>query len=144
MTRRLVKGFKPSTVQQQHRDSVDLNYMLKTAVSSSLPLPSGSIPPMWGDFSGASFQAAQDKVVAIKQRFSELPSRVRTYFQNSPLVMLRFLDDPGNHPEARRLGILPPEPKEAPAPKTLAQEVSEGVALALKADKESQPRGRGE
>lgn len=55
-----------------------------------------------------SYHAAQNLVVDMKHRFSALPSRVRARFANEPVQLLRFLQDPRNLEEARRLGLVAP------------------------------------
>lgn len=142
-SRRKVKGYKPSTVQQNRAGETDINKMLAQATRMDAPLPVGSLPPMWGDFSAADFQQAQDMVVSVKAKFGGLKASTRALFQNSPLVMMQFLQNPDNHAEARRLGLMAPLPPETVREPSLAEQVAEGVKTALRADPESHPRKGG-
>lgn len=123
---------KPSPVSQSAARETDINRMIDAANRYNSPLPSGSRPPVFGDFTMQDFQAAQDLIVDTKQRFSMLPSRVRAAFDNSPIQLVRAFELSKTDDRIRDrlvdLGLLdkpvpPPAPEPAP----------------LRADPEAQP-----
>lgn len=65
------------------------------------------------DVTGADFQEAQNLVAGATSMFHELPSHIRTKFDNNPAEFLKFMENPRNAEEARELGLLAPEAKVA-------------------------------
>lgn len=110
------KVYSPGTpITQQHfKEEVDINNIIARFKRT------GNLPPgvenQYGDISSMDFLEMQNAVVAMKVRFGSLPAKTRDKFMNSPEAMLRFIEDPDNHTEARKLGLLPPEPSKAPEP----------------------------
>jgi len=77
-------------------------------------LPQGLATPLQGDFTSVTdFQSAMDLILKSQQTFMEMPADVRTRFDNDPHRFLDFVSDTANRDEARKLGLLIPEP---PAP----------------------------
>lgn len=109
-----------SLTRQEFQDECDINRIMARALRSGvLPQQEGG---MYGDFSELSdYQQAQDILLHARKQFQALPSGVRDRFGNDPAGMLAFIADPANKDEARRLGLLAPEPP--PAPKPVPMEV---------------------
>lgn len=105
--------------------SADINAIIQR--SAGRPVATGLYgghQPRYMDLTAVDYLDSLNKVVDAKNEFSRFPSKIRNRFGNDPYQFLRFLDDPENHDEARRLGILealPPDP------------------AALRADPESDP-----
>lgn len=94
-----------SRAQQHHKDEVNINTIVKRY------LPSGSLPshgkqPMYGDFTSIDYMSMLNAVSDIDSTFRQLPARVRGQFRNDPYQLLRFVENPQNEKEARRLGLL--------------------------------------
>lgn len=72
--------------------------------------------PFWGDVSMApqDLMEAQEIISQSMKAFTDLPARLRAMFNNSPIELMRWLEDPANGEEARRWGLLPAEPAESP------------------------------
>lgn len=109
---------------QADRDEVDINKIIARVKSGgSLPVFNGE--PFYGDVSDlGGLQEAYLKVQEAEALFMEFPANVRERFENDPVKMVSFLEDPGNLDEAVRLGlavkrpqpVLPPAPAVPPEP----------------------------
>lgn len=66
---------------------------------------------------------AVEVVQQASASFDALPSELRATFQNDPIQMVEFLNDPKNHDQAREMGLLPPQPKKQapPEPKKIEE-----------------------
>lgn len=122
--------YKPASnqvVQQSFRDETDINRIVaRFTLSGALP-PEHQREGQYRDVSSVDFLAAQNMVADIRSRFDRYPAKLRSKFSNSPHQMLRWLEDPENHPEAVRLGLLHESvlPKKPAAP-DLTLEPKEG------------------
>lgn len=98
-----------SLTKQEFKTECDINVIMKRALRSGvLPQQAGA---MYGDFSEVTdYQEAQGIILQARQQFEALPSDVRDRFGNTPEGMLRFISNPANKAEARKLGLLNPEP----------------------------------
>lgn len=76
--------------------------------------PSAS-QPMQGDFSTEKdFLEVQDQIAQANQSFQAMPSSIRNRFGNNPGKLLNFLEDPANHAEAIKLGLMEIRKEELP------------------------------
>lgn len=106
----------PSLTQQQFKDEVDVNIILKkwrrTGDLTHVNQGSGN----YGDFSNAdTYLAAKNAVMDAQRDFDELPSDLRARFHNSPQELLEFVSIEGNEKEAIEIGLIP-GPDALPAP----------------------------
>lgn len=101
--------------QQHFKDEVDINNIIARFKRTG-QLPEGTPGGQYMDITAMDFMTMQNAMVAVKTRLAALPARVRERFDNSPQAMLAFIEDPANADEARKLGLLPPLPKEPPPP----------------------------
>jgi len=105
------------TLQSFAKDA-DINViMAKYAKTGFLVDPSLAVSrkPMFGDFTKAGdFLDVQNKILAANNWFGKLPSKVRQEFQNSPVVLLDFIDKSKTDEVKRKrlveLGMLDPKP----------------------------------
>lgn len=100
--------------QQHFKEEVDINNIIARFKRTG-HLPEGTPGGQYMDITALDFMTMQNAMVAVKTRLAALPARVRERFDNSPQAMLAFIEDPANADEARKLGLLPPLPKEPPA-----------------------------
>lgn len=88
---------------------------IKNIVSRISPRQTHGIidnPGIYGDFSHVgSFQEALDNLRATKDEFMRLDPKLRMRFANDPQNLVDFLDDPENHDEAEKLGLIVREAK---------------------------------
>lgn len=105
----------PTRTQQHFKKETDINTIVERfGVTGELPLKEKM--PQNGDFSEAvtDYQTALNMVIQAKAAFGELPAKTRARFHNNPQELLAFLEDPENKEEARKLGLVKPEPVAPP------------------------------
>lgn len=105
-TRVVTINDQPSKTQQQFKDQVDINNIMKKFRNTGeithlnrkagVYLDSTTLP---------SYQDALQAVINAHDAFSTLSSDIRKRFQNDPAEMIKFLDDPKNNEEAVKLGL---------------------------------------
>jgi len=100
-----------SRTQQQFKAETDINEIVRRfGITGKVPVSARA--PISGDFTGvADFQTAMQAVVSAQEGFMSFPAAVRKRFANDPQQMLEFLADEGNLDEARKLGLVRPEPE---------------------------------
>lgn len=109
-----------SMTQQNFREEVNINTIMKKARSTGM-VPVSTVKAIYGDFtSAADFQSAQIKIAEASQAFDALPSHIRNRFDNDPAKLINFINSAENRDEAIRLGLL-----EKPAPALEASQASE-------------------
>lgn len=103
-----------SMVQQQFRDEVDVNTIVRRFQITGAALTSVG-PGVYGDFTGVTdYESAEERVRAAQRDFMRLPAAVRERFQNSAAA---FLDFAGSVPEEvlyAELDLLVPDAVVAP------------------------------
>lgn len=122
-------------VKQSFRDECNINILMASYRRTGVLTHLARGLPSYGDFtSSGDYHAACTQVLEAQTAFSELPSEIRTRFDNNPQKLLEFLEDPANREEGEQLGLfdpLPPEqttvsPPETGAPEGKSAPVSEG------------------
>jgi len=104
---------KPSLAKQSFRDECDINNILRQ-FNVTGQLPSGSVQPQYGDFSGITdYQSALNAVMAAQDSFLQLPAKVRAKFDNDPALFVEFASDEANKDEMKALGLLRQETAQA-------------------------------
>lgn len=95
-------------VQQQFKDDVNINVMMKRfGVTDGAFPPAAADPRYYGDFSDAvDFREALDRTRAAIDNFNELPADIRQRFYNDPVELWNFVSNEKNHEEAVQLGLL--------------------------------------
>lgn len=97
-----------SLTQQQFADDCDINILAVRFGLVGKPMPMEAFDPSYyGDLSEVpDLRTALDLVNDAKNKFMDLPSRIRNRFDNSPGKLWAFVNDPDNADEAVRLGLL--------------------------------------
>jgi len=104
---------KPSRTQQHFRAECDINTILER-FNITGQLPSGSVQPQYGDFSGITdYQSALNAVMAAQDSFLELPAKIRARFDNDPALFVDFASDEANRDELKAMGLLRQETVQA-------------------------------
>jgi len=104
---------RPSRTKQSFRDECDINNILRQ-FNVTGELPSGSVQPQYGDFSGITdYQSALNAVMAAQDSFLQLPAKVRAKFDNDPALFVEFASDEANRDEMKALGLLHEETAQA-------------------------------
>jgi phage internal scaffolding protein len=93
-----------SVVQQSFKKECDINVIMKKAQRSG-ELPQFN-PGSFGDFTSYDdYHHSCNKVLAAQESFLELPSKIRTKFDNDPGRFLEFVSNPDNRDELIALGL---------------------------------------
>lgn len=106
---------KPSRTQQHFKDECDVNRIMARYAQSGV-LPQGGRPKHFIEAGALEFQEALNLVITAEEAFASLPSATRERFANNPSLLLSFLEDPANRPEAVKLGLIPPGDTPTPTP----------------------------
>jgi len=116
-----VYTLEPSKTQQQFRDDVNLNTIVKRFGITDGAIPPGATDPRYfGDFSDAvDFRDSLDKTKEAIDRFNALPAEIRRQFDNNPIYLHDWIMNEGNAEEAVKLGLLKKREPVAPAPITV-------------------------
>lgn len=103
-----------SKTQQQFRDEVDINRIMKKYMQGVPISHVNHKLGIYGDFSNVKdFQSALETVTGATEAFNQLPSHIRNRFSNDPNQLFQFLQNPQNQSEAISLGLMT-EPPIAP------------------------------
>lgn len=108
----------PTRTQQQFKDETNINNIMKKyGVTGELPLLQR--PPLPEDYEDITdFQSAMNVIRRAQEAFNQMPSGIRARFQNNPHIFAQFFNDPENHAEAVKMGLVivrPKEPEKEPA-----------------------------
>lgn len=105
-----IKFNKPSLTEQCHKDSCDIDVILKRYQQTGFlvdPLQQTDRTPSFGDFSDMEgYQEYQNRLISIKEHFEALPSRIRLLFGNDVGNYLQAMNDPRRTDELIDLGLL--------------------------------------
>lgn len=95
--------------KQSFKDECDINHIMarymKTGVLDFVSKHQGR----YGDVTGMDFMFAMEQVSKANSLFHELPSSIRTRFENNPALFLDFVHDPRNEAEMHSLGLMKPD-----------------------------------
>ncbi len=107
-----------SMTQQALANESDINKIMAKAIRTGQPPPSvHERQAQFGDFTQiTSFHQAQTALVHAQNEFNTLPAKIRSYFDNDPEKLIKFLDDPDNLEEAVQMGLVQPPPSEEEEP----------------------------
>ncbi|QKI28896.1 VP3 [Kummerowia striata gokushovirus] len=100
---------------QASRDETDINHIInKYLRTGELPQSRQGI---FADIAHMKdLQGAIEEVELAKEAFMALPADVRRFFDNDPVKLVEFADDPANTTKLVELGLIDPPRKPAPAP----------------------------
>ena len=98
----------PSRTQQKFKEECDVNNILRNYVNTGVLNHVSDVAPQFGDFSQvpADYGEALALIQRSEEEFMKLPSDVRERFDNSPVGIIKFLQDENNREEAIKLGLV--------------------------------------
>lgn len=123
---------KSKTVQSEKHASDINNIMARAHKTGQLPVLMGR-PEIQPLPDGQTYQDALNKVIHAQQTFEQLPSEIRTVFDNDPKMMLHALEQSASDPKVKenlqQLGLLdtPVVPTAEPLPLEGAPAASENA-----------------
>lgn len=105
-----VKDFGPSLTSQAMADEADINKIVARIQKGQIVLASNG-EPFYGDVSElGGLQDAIIKVQEAQDLFMQFPAELRSRFDNDPVKMIEFLEEPKNLDEAIKIGLAKPRP----------------------------------
>lgn len=103
---------KPSKTDQQYKDQVEVNYILRKYQKTGIL---SHVQQMQGQYTDVSqipdLHEALLKVELAEKSFMQLPSEVRKMMNNDPTQLIEFLQNPANDEKAIELGLKASPPK---------------------------------
>lgn len=111
-----------SMTKQEFTDDANLNItMARFGITDGALPPVAHDPRLFGDFTSAvDLHTALDRIRAAWDMFDTLPAALRTRFENDPVKLYDWVNDPTNTQEALDLKILSQEGAQM-VPKTLEE-----------------------
>jgi len=110
---------EPTLTQQQFKDEVNINNIVKKYKKTGQWTHLHGKTGTFADFSELpSYQDALHTVMKADESFMQLPSTLRTKFNNNPQELITYLSDPKNIEESIQLGL---RQKPTPTPTTPQQ-----------------------
>ena len=93
--------------QQQHKDECDINKIVERFEQTGLINHINKYAGQYGDFEGVvSYHDAMNTIVAAREMFDTLPSKVRAQFANDAGAFLAWANDPDNKEQMIEMGLL--------------------------------------
>lgn len=128
--KRVVLECGPTRTKQSFREQVNVNSIIARHRKSGMLDHVNGKQPFYGDVSNIrSYQEALNVVNTASELFNGMSASIRRRFDNDPLRMIEFLQDPRNLQEAQELGMVakaPAKPVEASTPSSEGQPSREG------------------
>jgi len=106
-----------SLTMQHMKDETDINHIVNRYYKTRdvRLLNPQNRQAIFGDFTELDFHKMSNAVFDVEEAFARLPAKLRRRFDESPLKVLRFTDDPVNRAEALKLGLVVPTEEELEA-----------------------------
>ena len=114
----------PSRTKQAPHAECDINQIMSKYQKTGIIEHVQNRPGSYESFIGATdYHTSMNMILEAQESFNLLPSSVRARFENDPGAFLAFVQDPANHEEMGRMGLLHDyspaeqraEPEDAPA-----------------------------
>ena len=100
--------------KQAHKDETDINKILRQYMKTGNINHLNLHGSQYGFATGDDFLESMNIVTKANEMFLDLPSEVRTRFDNNPEQFLDFVQNPENLEELRKLGLAHPETVDPP------------------------------
>jgi len=116
--RESISEWSPSKTKSEFADQCDIRNIVKRfKTTGQLPQINPNITENFGDATlYPTYEQATQIVTRANQSFAQLPSHIRSRFENDPNKLMEFMSDKENKDEAIKLGLLKapkvPEPLE--------------------------------
>jgi hypothetical protein len=91
--------------EQAHKKQCDMNYILRNYQKTGLITHSKKYQGAYDDVEVQDFNDAMLIVDKATNMYQDLPSNIRERF-NGPVDFIKFVNNPGNADEMKRMGIL--------------------------------------
>lgn len=106
---------QPSKVQKQFAEQCSTEHIVEKFLRGE-PVATASKPAVYADLTQVpDFESLQDRLAVLNNWFNDLPSEVRSEFDNDPQKALEELTKPDRMSDAVELGLLDPSVLETDA-----------------------------
>lgn len=130
-----------SRTHQSFKDECDINNIVRKAHQNGFFGHVSKAVPQFGDFTEVpDYQSALNMVIDAKQKFLEIPARIREKFDNDPNKFIEFVSNPANGDQLVAWGLATkreaakPLDNAVPAPKSRKKTPSAPVEEAQSED----------
>jgi len=105
--------------KQSFKDECDINKIMARFQQTGLIDFVNNNQARYLDCDGIDYQNAQNIVAQANSMFQQLPSGIRTFFENDPGQFVEFCSNPENLPEMHKMGLTSPDYNPGGHPTTL-------------------------
>jgi len=123
-----------SRTKQSFKDECDINRIMSRYQNTGVMEFVNKREARYADVTAFDYQEACNLVAGANSMFHDLPSALRSRFDNDPGQLLAFLDNPSNLQEAVSLGLVNP-PASVPAVGSLGETAAQSAAPQQEAPK---------
>lgn len=102
-----------SRTKQAHAKEADINYIMRKYLKTGLLEHSRKHEPDYGFATSEDFHTSMNIITKANSMFEELPSQIRSKFENKPDQFLDFVHDENNLEEMIKMGLAK-EPRYQP------------------------------
>lgn len=95
--------------KQEFAQECDINTIMSRYINSGEMPAMNQNTPQYLDVTGLDYTEAMNFVAGAQSLFNELPSSVRSQFDNDPAAFLDFTSNPDNYSKMAEMGLLVPE-----------------------------------
>lgn len=97
-----------SRTKQAHVKETDINHIMKKFLKTGLMEHSRNHQPDYGFATSEDFHTSMNIITRANSMFEDLPSQIRSRFENRPDKFLDFVNDENNQQEMVKMGLLDP------------------------------------
>lgn len=102
----------PSLTKQSFAGDTDINKIIAKFEKTGMIEHVNRRQPFYGDVSEyRGYQESLEMVREAQELFNNMSANIRERFENDPVKMIEFLDNPANLQEAIDLGMVLPDPR---------------------------------
>ena len=99
---------KKSRTKQAHAKEADINHIMRKYLKTGLMEHSRNHQPDYGFATSDDFHTSMNIITKANSMFEDLPSSIRSRFENKPEQFLDFVNDESNKEEMLEMGLLDP------------------------------------
>lgn len=107
---------KEQGADQSFEREADINTIMRRYMKTGIISNVNKRSPFWADVTTTplDLMEAQEVITQSMKAFTDLPARLRAMFNNSPIELMTWLQDPANEEEGIKWGLLPAKPEATP------------------------------
>jgi len=128
----------PSLTEQSHKQSCDVNCIIKRLAQTGIPDP-GFSEQNYGEFDPVDFQDAMNTIAKGQSSYEQLPAAIKQKF-GSPHQYMEFVTNPDNAKKMVELGIAVKRENENPQAPVDITELKAALRTALKEEPKTPPK----